>query len=198
MRRVTWFLHSSTPRIFQKPEREFDSEPQAHLARPAEAKQYLLQNSIARFAIVLTLTVLGDCSPVPPEDLLEPQVVPDYASIIAGYLKHQGGQSDQGCSPSPTNPCNQRLFKDLSTYTDFEISNARWVHAITGWNWLVCVRFKDSGHQRIYSMFLQDKAVINARYDTISDNCPAQVYSQFDVLQGAVARTTSGQLDPLH
>jgi hypothetical protein len=49
-----------------------------------------------------------------------------------------------------------------------------------GWNWLVCVRFQDRGHQRTYVFFVEKEEIIDSRYSIQTDQCSDQIYSPFN------------------
>jgi hypothetical protein len=92
----------------------------------------------------------------------------------------------------------KKVFKNLSTYDSFEISDPRWVHSTTGWNWLTCVRFQDRGHLRTYALYLNGDKIVDDRFAVQTDNCEAQTYSPFDRMGAGGAGGSSGGLDPLH
>ena len=83
-------------------------------------------------------------------------------------------------------------FKGIATYENFEISDARWVHAVKGWSWLNCIRFQDRGHVRTYAVFIQTDKVVDNRYAVTADRCGEQTYTPFDEIP------TGGELDPIH
>jgi hypothetical protein len=99
-----------------------------------------------------------------------------------------------GNATSPASPANYgalvgnalRSFNGYVAYSNFEISAPRWVHAATGWNWLTCVRYYDRGQRRTYVFFIDDGAVISARYDVLTDQCGAQQYLPFDAATGTI------------
>ncbi len=96
---------------------------------------------------------------------------PSYRDIVANHFKS--------------------TFKDYSPYDAFEISDPRWVHSFKGWNWLICVRFEDHGHKRVYTLFLDGDNIVDARYAVQTDQCGTQAYGLFEQMEG------SG-LPPLH
>jgi hypothetical protein len=96
---------------------------------------------------------------------------PSYREIVAKHLKS--------------------TFKDYSPYDAFEISDPRWVHSFKGWNWLICVRFEDHGHKRIYTLFLDGDNIVDARYAVQTDQCGTQAYGPFEQM-------LEGGLPPLH
>lgn len=130
-------------------------------------------------AILFALAMmLAECSSVPAENPTEPVTPANYGKAIAGALKK---------------------FKDFSSYSNFQISSLRWVHAATtGWSWLICVRYDDRGITRFYSFFLEGDKVANARYDVGTDRCPAQQYVAFDVTTGTVGAPTPPALQPIY
>lgn len=81
-------------------------------------------------------------------------------------------------------------FKSYAAYDAFQIAEPRWVHAVQGWSWVVCVRFQDHGRPRTYAVFLQLAAVIDSRYAVETDGCDTQAYAPFDLMAGG--------LQPLH
>lgn len=118
-----------------------------------------------------------NCSGVPRENTAEAATPANYGVVVSNVLKS---------------------FKDWQTYTNFEISDLRWVHATTGWNWLVCVRYDDHGHRRTYAIFLNDNGVVNQRYDTLIDRCGAQKYLPLDVTTGAIRQPEPEPQSPLY
>src|SRR5262249_59672351 len=85
---------------------------------------------------------------------------PAYAAIAAKYFSS--------------------TMADRASFEDFQISELRWVHGLKGWSWLACVHFVDHGHLRTYALFIQNDAVIDARYAVHSDSCTSQSYIPFD------------------
>jgi hypothetical protein len=120
-----------------------------------------------RAAALLTASMLlAACSAVPLSQNAAPAAAPDnYGVLVANTL---------------------RGFKDYPGYSNFEISPPRWVHATTGWNWLVCVRYFERGQRRAYVFFMDDGAIVNSRYGVVTDQCGAQPYWPFDPATGAV------------
>jgi hypothetical protein len=100
-----------------------------------------------------------------------------YSRLVANHLKSE--------------------FKNRVSYDTFEISGARWVDSLKGWNWLTCVRFQDRGHRRIYALFIKDGVVVDARYAVQTDACEAQSYSPFDVMPGGM-KPGGGMEEPLY
>jgi hypothetical protein len=128
-------------------------------------------------ALLAAVIVLAACASVPVENSTESSPPANYGKAIAEAL---------------------RKFKDFSTYRNFQISGLRWVHASTGWSWLVCVRYDDRGPARFYAFFLDDHAIVNARYDVRIDQCPAQQYVPFDVTTGTVGAPTPVTQQPIY
>jgi len=133
--------------------------------------------SPALFAAFAALFTLVDCSSVPLLDSAEPTATPQYGTLVSDALKK---------------------FKDYANYSNFEISGARWVHSTTGWNWLICVRYDDAGHQRFYSFFIENNKVVNQRYDILTDQCPAQQYVPFDATTGTLGSPTPVRQQPIY
>ncbi len=112
-----------------------------------------------RAALVASLIVLSGCSELalPSEAAPPPAPPPAYVSLAAKYLS--------------------LALKDRAAYADFEISGLRWTDSIKGWTWLACVHFQDRGHLRSYAIFIQDNAVVDARYAVETDACETQTYT---------------------
>jgi hypothetical protein len=131
-----------------------------------------VRRMIWRVALALTLVGLPACSELAQSgEATPPTTQPPFVSLAAEYL--------------------QSVLKDRAAYDDFEISGLRWVHSITGWNWLACVHFHDHGHLRSYALFIQDNAVTNSRYAVETDACEAQTYTPFDLVTGVLGRPTA-------
>ena len=128
-------------------------------------------------ALFAALVVLADCSAVTLLDSAQPAAPPPYGKLVSDALKK---------------------FKDYATYSNFEISDARWVHATTGWNWLLCVRYNDGGHERYYSFFIDNNAVVNQRYDIVTDQCAVQQYVPFDATTGTIGSPTPLRQQPIY
>jgi len=97
---------------------------------------------------------------------------PSYGALIAGYIK--------------------KTFKTLPPVNTFEISQLRWVHAVAGWNWLVCVRFQERERMRTYALFIKDNAVVDGRYAVEADACNSRAYSPFDPETGVIGPSAVG------
>ncbi|MGA8616638.1 MAG: hypothetical protein WB760_34065 [Xanthobacteraceae bacterium] len=123
------------------------------------------------------LIMLANCSAVPLMDSAQPAASPQYGGLVSDALKK---------------------FKDYTSYSNFEISGPRWVHATTGWNWLVCVRYNDGGHQRFYSFFIDGNKVVDQRYDIVTDQCGLQQYVPFDATTGTVGSPTPFRQQPIY
>jgi hypothetical protein len=128
-------------------------------------------------ALIAALILLVDCSAVPLQNAAEPAAPPQYGKLISDAL---------------------RKFKDYVTYSNFEISGPRWVHASSGWSWLVCVRYSDSQRQRFYSFFIDNNAIVNQRYDIITDQCAVQQYLPFDATTGTIGSPTPMRQQPIY
>jgi len=109
--------------------------------------------------------VLVQCSAVPLANGTQPQPPADYGRLVSAALKG---------------------FKEFASYTNYQISGPRWVHASIGWSWLACARFVDHGRQRYYSVFIIDGAVALSRYDVRTDRCAEQQYVPFDATTGVI------------
>ena len=90
------------------------------------------------------------------------------------------------------------VFKDPAAYQAFELSGLRWVHALKGWNWLACVRFQDHGHQRFYTVFVKDRAVVDDRYAVETDACPTQSYAPLNLEIGTMRPAGFGIQQPIY
>jgi hypothetical protein len=136
-----------------------------------------LRTTPRRPALFAALVMLAGCSAVQLQDAAEPATPPSYGTLVSGALKK---------------------FKNYASYSNFEISGARWVHATTGWNWLICVRYNDGGRERYYSFFIDNNAVVNQRYDTVTDQCAVQQYLPFDASTGTVGSPTPVRQQPIY
>jgi hypothetical protein len=138
-----------------------------------------LAHTICRAAMVLTLVVLPGCSELAqPSEAAPPAAPPPYVSLTATYLLS--------------------TLKDRASYAGFEISGLRWVDSLKGWTWLACVHFQDRGHLRSYAIFIQNNAVVDARFAVETDNCDAQTYTPFDLVTGVLGRPTAPVQPPLY
>jgi hypothetical protein len=96
-----------------------------------------------RHSPLAAVLILAGCSPTLLSDP-SPPPEPAYRANVASYFRG----SFKGMKPSAT---------EASPYSEFEISGARWIHARTGWNWLVCARFKEKGNDRTYAFYIKEK-----------------------------------------
>jgi hypothetical protein len=152
------------------------------------------------------LMLMTACTPLPDVDPNEPATVPDYGPIVSKYFAQPvcalkpnvGNLESEKRAVEGEAKCKSAGFGDALTYYNFEISGLRWVHGLTGFSWLVCVRFQDRGHQRAYALFFRDTTVLDARYAVISDNCGVQNYVPFDILTGTIGRSTPFHLPQLY
>jgi hypothetical protein len=158
--------------------------------------------SMLRIAFSLILiTVLASCSALPPVDASQPSVTPAYGQLIAHYVASIHSSSDSSClnregrNIADAQPACATVAFNIQAYRAFEISAPRWVHASTGWNWLVCMRYMDGDHRRTYSFFIRDSGIVDARYDVVTDNCAQQQYVPFDVNSGIIG---TARLSPIH
>jgi hypothetical protein len=116
-------------------------------------------------ALLAACALLVQCSAVPVESAAAPPPPSNYGVLASNTVKG---------------------FQPFTTYSDFEIAAPRWVHAETGWNWLVCLRYEDRGHRRYYAVFIQGDSVVNSRSDILTDRCGAQQYVPFDLMTGTI------------
>jgi hypothetical protein len=121
--------------------------------------------------------VIAQCSALPQQDATQPPPPVNYGVLVANVLK---------------------TFKGYAAYNNFQISSLRWVHAATGWSWLTCVRYGDRGRAQFYAFFLDERSVINARYDVHTDQCAAQQYVPFDIATGTVGSPTAVLQQPIY
>lgn len=138
----------------------------------------LLVRMVRRAALAMTLVLLPGCSELARPSEATPPAPPAYVSLAANYLM--------------TN------LKDRASYTGFEISPLRWVDSLKGSAWLACIHFQDHGHLRTYALFIQDNAVVDARYAVETDACASQTYTQFDLVTGELGRPTAPVQPPLY
>ncbi len=133
--------------------------------------QLSLRRAILRAALVLTIVILPGCSELAQPSEAAPPAAPDaYVALVAKYLLS--------------------TLKDRTAYSGFAISPLRWVDSLKGWAWLACVHFQDHGHLRSYTLFIQDNAVVDARYAVETDACERQSYTQFDLVTGVLGQPT--------
>jgi hypothetical protein len=114
----------------------------------------------------------------PSENATPPAEQPAYAALAAKYFSE--------------------TMADRLSFENFEISELRWVHGFKGWSWLACVHFVDHGHLRTYALFIQNNAVIDARYAVQVDSCGSQSYTPFDVVTGVLGRPTAPRQPALY
>jgi hypothetical protein len=136
-----------------------------------------LRAGARRAALFAALIMLSDCSAVPLFDSAQPAAPPQYGTLVSEALKK---------------------FSGYTSYSNFEISGPRWVHATTGWSWLVCVRYNDGNRQRFYSFFIDNNKVVNQRYDIVIDQCGPQQYVPFDIMTGTIGSPTPIQQQPIY
>ena len=200
MKATTWHRVHKTPKWFDKSCDDLpvpgdgsaqDMEPDASSShrlwwpRYCRTRCHAAPNSRSRaprqpsapFAALIMLVMLAGCSAVPLLDSAEPAVPPSYGTLVSDVLKK---------------------FKGYASYTNFEISAARWVHAPTGWNWLVCVRYNDGQQQRYYSFFIDNNRIVTQRYDIVTDQCTLQQYVPFDATTGTVGSPTPVRQQPIY
>jgi len=146
-------------------------------ARRAAALNSRLRAILRPPALFAGLIMLAHCSAVPLQDAAEPAAAPPYGTLVSDALKK---------------------FKDYANYSSFEISGARWVHALSGWNWLICVRYNDGRHQRVYSFFIEGNKIVNQRYDIVTDQCGLQQYVPFDATTGTIGSPTPIRQQPIY
>lgn len=138
------------------------------------------RNVARRTLLTLMLLASPGCTQIaqPSEAATPPAEEPAYAALAAKYFSS--------------------TMTDRASFENFEISGLRWVHGLKGWSWLACVHFLDRGHLRTYALFMQNDAVIDARYAVQSDSCGSQSYTPFDVVSGVLGRPTAPQQPPLY
>jgi hypothetical protein len=136
--------------------------------------------AVWRTGLALTLlTSPGYTQTAQPSEAATPPVEqPAYAALAAKYFSES--------------------MADRLSFENFEISELRWVHGLKGWSWLACVHFVDHGHLRTYALFIQNNAVIDARYAVQIDSCGSQSYTPFDVVTGALGRPTAPRQPALY
>ena len=139
---------------------------------------HALPATAARALSALMLLGSSACTQIAQPSEAAPAEQPAYAAIAAKYLAAN--------------------MADRASFENFEISGLRWVHALKGWSWLACVHFVDHGHQRTYALFMQNDAVVDARYAVQSDSCGSQSYTPFDIVTGVLGRPTAPQQPALY
>ena len=139
---------------------------------------HALPATAARALSALMLLGSSACTQIAQPSEAAPAEQPAYAAIAAKYLAAN--------------------MADRASFENFEISGLRWVHALKGWSWLACVHFVDHGHRRTYALFMQNDAVVDARYAVQSDSCGSQSYTPFDIVTGVLGRPTSPQQPALY
>jgi hypothetical protein len=139
-----------------------------------------LRDAARRAALMLAFVAFSGCSNLvlPREDMPAIGMDPSYGAMIAGYIRS--------------------TLKNSASYDAFEMSDTRWVHAVKGWSWLVCVRFQDQGHRRTYAFFIKEKTIVDSRYAVQSDTCGAQTYSPFNLMIDATGPGAVGVRGPLY
>jgi len=137
-------------------------------------------NTVPRMLVALMLLASSGCTQLaqPSEAATQPVEQPAYAAAAAKYFAS--------------------TMADRAAFENFEISGLRWVHGLKGWSWLACVHFVDRGHLRTYALFLQNDAVIDARYAVRSDSCGSQSYTPFDVVTGVLGQPTAPRQPALY
>jgi hypothetical protein len=132
-------------------------------------------------ALLSALAIVQGCSSLAMPDRATPPaqgVDAAYTKLVATFMKAN--------------------FKELSPYDPTEISTPRWVEYEKGWTWLTCVHFMDHGHQRTYSLFFNQTAVVDARYSVLTDGCGKQTYLLLDLTSGGVRPRAIGDTGPLY
>jgi hypothetical protein len=148
--------------------------------RGSQSAYAALMRAVERLALAASLLILPACSELAQssQTASPPPAPPAYVSLSAQYL--------------------MSTLKDRFAYAGFEISGLRWIDTIKGWTWLACVHFQDHGHLRSYALFIQDNAVVDARYAVETDACGAQTYTPFDLVTGELGRPTAPVQPPLY
>jgi hypothetical protein len=131
-------------------------------------------------AFLLALALLPGCSNLALEKEDAPAAGADaaYTKLVADYIKG--------------------TFKNHASYEAFEISGARWMHTLHGWNSLTCVRFQDHGQQRTYAVFIKNGAVVDARYAVQTDACGAETYTPFETMTSGMRSPNPGAQGPIY
>jgi hypothetical protein len=136
--------------------------------------------AVWRMLLALMLLASSGCTQLaqPSEAATPPAEQPAYAAVAAKYFAS--------------------TMADRASFENFEISGLRWVHGLKGWSWLACVHFLDRGHLRTYALFLQNDAVVDARYAVQSDSCGSQSYTPFDAVTGVLGQPTAPRQPALY
>ena len=92
----------------------------------------------------------------------------------------------------------EKIFTNRLSFENFEISELRWVHGLKDWSWLLACILWINGHLRTYALFIQNNAVIDARYAVQVDSCGSQSYTPFDVVTGVLGRPTAARQPALY
>ncbi len=129
-------------------------------------------NGLQFAALLSAALALAQCSAVPLANGTQPPPPANYGALVSSALK---------------------ASKDFASYSGFQISGLRWVHAAIGWSWLACARFLDHGRPRIYAVFMNDGGTVLSRYDVRSDRCAEQQYAPFDANTGAISAAPMAQ-----
>ena len=106
----------------------------------------------------------------------------------------QIAQPSEGATPPAVQPAYAALaakyfsetMADRLSFENFKISE------------LPCAHFVDHGHLRAYALFIQNNAVIDARYAVQVDSCGSQSYTPFDVVTGMLGRPTAPRQPALY
>src|SRR5215472_17358011 len=120
-----------------------------------------------------------------------------HANRAAERSRHAAGRAAGLCRFVAAKYFSESMPDRLS-FENFEISELRWVHGLKGWSWLACVHFMDHGHLRTYALFIQNNAVIDARYAVQIDSCGSPSYTPFDVVTGSLGRPTAPRQPALY
>jgi len=83
----------------------------------------------------------------------------------------------------------------IRKFRDFRIAVGAWAQRL---ELAACVHFVDHGHLRTYALFIQNNAVIDARYAVQVDSCGSQSYTPFDVVTGMLGRPTAPRQPALY
>jgi len=148
--------------------------------KPHRPRRSLPQTGVGFFLASILALALTACSDLAPATEGTPTGGADAAAatLVASRLR--------------------TVFKDPVSYQAFELSGLRWVHTFKGWSWLACVRFQDHGHQRLYAVFIKDRAVTEDRYAVETDACETQTYVPFDPGIDAMRPASYGIRQPIY